>query len=78
MFLPGEAPPRVVSTLSNLSLFRLIVAMCELVLFSLGEPELRRGRRECWPRCSADVRVLGFSVDVLAEVFAAAAVSERL
>ena len=64
--------------MSNLSLFRLIVAICELVLFSLGEPELLRGHRGHWTSCSDDIRVLGLSVDVLAAVFAAAAASERL
>ncbi len=33
--LPRDALPRDESTLTNLSLFRLIVAMCALVLFSL-------------------------------------------
>ncbi len=46
MFLPGDVPPRTVSTLSNLSLFRLILAMCEFVMLSMGEPEFRRGRRD--------------------------------
>ena len=36
-----DALPRVESMLTNLSLFRLIVAMCALVSFSLGEAVLR-------------------------------------
>jgi hypothetical protein len=78
LFLLGEAPPKVVSTLSNLSLFRLIVVICKLVSFSLGEPELLQGRRGRWTSCSDDIRVLGLSVDILVVVFAAAAASKHL
>ncbi len=46
--LLGDAPPRVVSTLVNLSLFKLMLAMCVLVLLSKGELEFPRGRRLCW------------------------------
>jgi hypothetical protein len=51
MFLLGDDPPRVVSTLSNLSLFKLILAMCELVLLSMGEQEFPWGRRLRWLVC---------------------------
>jgi hypothetical protein len=40
--------PKTVSTLSNLSLFRLMAAICKLVSYSMGEPESRRGQRDCW------------------------------
>ncbi len=46
--LLGDAPPRVVSTLANLSLFKLMLAMCMLVLLSKGELEFHRGQRLCW------------------------------
>jgi hypothetical protein len=68
MFLPGDVTPRTVSTLSNLSLFRLIVAMCELVLFSMGEPEFRRGQRDCWPVSWAAFGVLVLRLETLAMV----------
>ncbi len=46
--LLGDAPPRVISVLANLSLFKLMLAMCMLVLVSKGELELPWGRRLCW------------------------------
>jgi hypothetical protein len=46
--LLGDAPPRVVSVLANLSLFKLMLAMYVLVLLSKGELEFPRGRRLCW------------------------------
>ncbi len=73
MFLPGGVPPRTVSTLSNLSLFRLIVAMCKLVSFSMGELEFRRGRRDCWPVSWAAFGVLALSLETLAMVLELAA-----
>jgi hypothetical protein len=68
MFLPGDIPPRTVSTLLNLSLFRLIVAMCKLVSFSMGEPEFRRGQRDCWPVSWAAFGVLALGLETLAMV----------
>ncbi len=46
--LLGDAPPRVVSALANLSLFKLILAICMLVLLSKGGLEFPRGQRLCW------------------------------
>ena len=46
--LLGDVPPRVVSMLANLSLFKLMLAMCMLVLLSKGELEFPRGQRLCW------------------------------
>jgi hypothetical protein len=76
--LPGDALPRAESTLSNLSLFRFILAMWALVLLSLGEPEVLRGRRGRWLCLSEGICDRGLREDVLADVFGAAAVSERL
>ncbi len=75
MFLPGDVPPRTVSTLSNLSLFRLIVAMCKLVSFSMGEPEFRRGQRDCWPVSWAPFGVLALGLETLAMVLELAAMA---
>ena len=46
--LLGDAPPRVVSALANLSLFKLMLVMCVLVLLSKGELEFPWGQRLCW------------------------------
>ncbi len=75
MILAGDVPPRTVSTLSNLSLCRLIVAMCELVSFSMREPEFRRGRRDCWPVFWAAFRVLALGLETLAMVLELAAMA---
>ncbi len=78
MFLLGDDPPRVVSTLSNLSLFKLILAMCELVSLSMGEQEFPRGQRLCWLVCwhlSFGLKTLAMGLDVIA---AAAAASHHL
>ncbi len=44
-------PPSEVSTLLNLSLIKLMLAMYVLVLFSMGEWEFPLGRRVCWLVC---------------------------
>ncbi len=51
IFLLGDVPPRVMSTVLNLSLFNLMLAMCELVLLSRGDFEFPWGQRLCWPIC---------------------------
>ena len=79
--LLGDALPRAESTLTNMSLFRLIMAMCALVSFSLGEAVLR-GRRDRWhvSWVAFGVLALGFETltPVLEVVAAAAAASDRL
>ncbi len=61
----GDALPRAESTLANLSLFKLIVVMCALVLFSVGEAILR-GQRVCWPVSWVGFGVLAFGFGTLA------------
>ncbi len=48
--LEGD-PPSEVSTLSNLSLFKLMLVMYVLVLFIMGEWEFPLGQRDCWLVC---------------------------
>jgi hypothetical protein len=48
--LEGD-PPSEVSTLSNMSLFKLMLVMYVLVLFSMGEWEFPLGRRDHWLVC---------------------------
>ena len=73
--------PRAESTLTNLSLFRLIVAMCALVLFSLGEAVLW-GRRDHWHVSWVAFGVLAVGFETLTLVLelaaAAAAASDCL
>ncbi len=78
MFLLGDAPPRAVSMLLNLSLFKLILAMCKLVLLSMGEQKFPRGQRLCWLVCwrhSFGLETLAVGLEVIA---AAAAASDCL
>ncbi len=78
MFLLGDDPPRVLSTVPNLSLFKLILAMCKLVSLSMGEQELPRGQRLCWLDCwhlSFGLKTLVMGLDIIA---AAAAASDCL
>jgi hypothetical protein len=78
MFLLGDDPPRVVGTLANLTLFKLILAMCKLVLLSMGEQEFPWGQRLCWLVCwrlSFGLETLAVGLDVIA---AAAAASDCL
>ncbi len=73
--------PRDESTLTNLSLFMLIVAMCALMSFSLGEAVLR-GQRDRWHVSWVAFGVLALGLEtlmpVLEVVAAAAAASDRL
>ncbi len=76
--LLGDAPPRVVSTLVNLSLFKLMLAMCMLVLLSKGKLEFPQGQRLCWLvnwRLSVGLETLALLLAMLA---AAAAASDCL
>jgi hypothetical protein len=78
MFLLGDDLPRVVSTVSNLSLFKLILAMCKLVLLSMGEQEFPWGQRLCWLGCwrlSFGLETSAVGLDMIA---AAAAASDCL
>ncbi len=75
MFLPGDDPPRAVKTLSNLSLFKLMLVICKLVLFSMGEQGFPRGQSDCWLVKWIDFEVLCLGLTTLAvslEVVAAA------
>jgi hypothetical protein len=76
-----DALPRAESTLMNLSLFRLIVAMCALVSFSLGEAVLQ-GQRDRWHVSWVAFGVLALGYVTLTLVLelaaAAAAASDRL
>ncbi len=82
MFLPGDDPPRAVKTLSNLSLFKLMLAICELVSFSTGEQGFSWGQRDCWLVGWIDFEVLCLGLMTLAVSLeveaAAAAASNRL
>ena len=76
-----DALPRDESPLTNLSLFMLIVAMCALVSFSLGESVLR-GRRDHWHVSWVAFGALALGFGTLTLVLemgaAAAAASDRL
>jgi hypothetical protein len=69
-------PPSEVSTLLNLSLFKLMLAMYVLVLFSVGEWEFPWGQRDCWLVCwlaFGDLSLGLETLEVTLEVAAAAA-----
>ncbi len=48
--LEGD-PPSEVSMFSTLSLFKLMLVMYVLVLFSMGEREFPLGQKDCWLVC---------------------------
>ncbi len=56
-------PPSEVSTLSNLSLLKLMLAMYVLVLFSMGEREFPLGRRDRWLVCWLTFEDLSFGLE---------------
>ena len=69
-------PPSEVSTLSNLSLLKLMLAMYVLVLFSMGEREFPLGQRDWWLVCWLAFEDLSLGLETLEvtlEVAAAAA-----
>ncbi len=51
IFLLEGDPPSEVSTLLNLFLFKLMLVMYMLELFSMGEWEFPLGQRGCWLVC---------------------------
>jgi hypothetical protein len=56
-------PPSEVSTSSNLSLFKLMLAMYVLVLFSMGEQEFPLGQRDRWLVCWLAFDDLSFGLE---------------